>query len=407
MVEEIIEKVINYGKRFGNVELNYIRRKFTSLVYRNKKYHSSSQREYSTLSIRIVDGKKFGTAVVHPENWKKGIEMAVKNMKINSKLKYTIGLPSKKIGKVKAFSEKSLLSIKEMDEMIHTLLSEKYFNIESEIETSFYERIYANEETMKKSKNTEFSALVVLKNKDTQVEYGNADYKPFNLEKIREIAEEKAEKFANKQKFESKIVDAVFTPEAGYQLIKKLLNAFSGELILKKRSYLVDKYRKKVFSNNLTIKSVPNKKMLSAYPFDSEGNPSEEKYLVKNGKVTDFLLDRYCANALKMKKPMHSNSLIDIPSTNHIGPYEVESGKSKVDGELIIDELMGWHTIDAISGNASLSIVNGLMNGKSIKDGMIAFNIFDAFKEVELGRKKEKVYNLILPKMKFKVQFIG
>ncbi len=406
-MEEIIEKAINYGKRFGNIELNYTRGKSLSLVYRNKKYHSSSKKEYSKLSIRIVDGKKFGTATVHPENWKKGIEMAVKNMKINSKLKYNVDLPSKKVGKVRAFSEKALLSIKEMDEMIHTLLSERYFNIESEIETAFYERIYANEETIKKNKNTEFSALVVLKNKDTQVECGNADYKPFDLEKIKERAEEKAEKFVNKQKFESKVVDVVFTPEAGYELIKKLLNAFSGELILKKRSYLVDKYRKKVFSENLTIKSIPNRRMLSAYPFDNEGNPSEEKYLVKNGKVMNFLLDRYCANALKMKKPMHSSSLVDIPSTHHIGPYEVESGKSKVDGELIIDELMGWHTIDAISGNASLSIVNGLMNGKPIKDGMIAFNIFDAFKKVELGRKKEKVYNLILPKIKFKAQFIG
>ncbi len=406
-MEEIIEKAINYGRRFGNIELYYSKVKLSNLVYRNKRYHSSLISERESLSIRIVDGKKFGTAVVSPKDWRKGIEEAVKNMKVNSKLKYSVGLPQKKSKKANVFSEKALMGIKEMEENIKTLFSEKYEHIESEIESKYYETIYANPEIVKTQKATVISAFSVLKNKDAQVDYGFADYKPFEFEKIKEKVEEKAEKFAGKQKFESKVVDVIFTPEAAYELVKQLLNAFSGELILKKRSFLTDKYRKKVFSEKLSIKAIPTKRMLNAYSFDSEGNPADEKYLVKNGRITGFLLDRYTANALKMKNPMHCNSLIDIPSTDDMGPFEVESGKAKVDGELIVDDLMGWHTIDPISGNASLSIVNGLMNGKPIKDGMLAFNIFDAFKEVELGKKRERVYSMILPKIKFKAQFIG
>jgi len=107
-----------------------------------------------------------------------------------------------------------------------------------------------------------------------------------------------------------------------------------------------------------------------------------------------------------MKNPSNATSLIDIPSAGPNTPIEVEKGKSKVEGDLFIDESMGWHTVDLASGNVSVSLVNATMKGTSV-NGMIAFNLFEAMKEVEVGRKVERHGAYILPEMKIKVQYVG
>ena len=406
-MEEIIEKIISYGKRFGDVEVIYNTKKIKSLTYRNKKYHSSDASEVESLSIRITNGKRFGVASGSVDNWKKEVENAVKAMKINTKLKHEIGKPKKKKFVNNTYSEKiNSMNIREIEEILKTIQSEKYQNVESKVSKSYSELIYANNETIKKDRKTSISASVIIKNKDAQVEESIIDYKPFDYTKVLQKAEADAEKFANKKKFKTKIVDAVFLPTAGEELIRSFLTAFRGDLIYKKKSYLYDKYKKKVFSDNLNILSAPNKKVFGGYSFDGEGNPASEKYLVKSGKLNCFLLNRYIATALGIKNPFHASSFLPT-GTLPFGHFEIEKGKSKVDGELIIKDSMGWHTVDPISGNVSVSLINATMEGIPVKEGMIAFNIFDAMKHVELGRKLERVGSIKLPKLKFKVQFIG
>ncbi len=407
-MEEIIEKIINYGKKFGEIEVIYYHSQYKAISYRNKKYHKADSTESEKINIRIVNGKKYGTAITYPDEWRRGVDEAVKNMKLNSKLKYEIGLPSGKYKTVNPFSKKvEEIGINEMREIIENSFSEKFFNVETEVEKEVEKIIYANKEIIKTNKSSYIGMATTLKYHDTNITEHNVDYKPFNYDKILKTAEEKIEIFANKNKFKSKKVSAVFSPNAGVELIETLLRAFSGSAVLRKNTYLHDKYKKKVFSSKMNLKAIPTKKMVSAYSFDAEGTPSRDVYLIRNGKVCHFLLDRYTSNALNMKNTAHSASLIKVPYTGSTGPYIVEGGKNKVDGELFIEDAMGWHTVDPISGNVSISLANSTMNGKSVDGGMIAFNLYDALHNAEFDKKTKRIGKFILPKIKIDVQFIG
>jgi PmbA protein len=165
----------------------------------------------------------------------------------------------------------------------------------------------------------------------------------------------------------------VLIPEASAELVGVLASAFSAEAVCKGRSWLKDKLGKAVFASGVNIKdSGLCLQGEGAFPFDGEGTPSQETQMVESGRLIGFLFDRYYAR--KMGCSSTGNCVREsIEGPPRIGPTNLylEPGKGttkelikQVSSGMLVEELLGIHTADPITGEFSVGIT-----GKRIERG--------------------------------------
>lgn len=170
---------------------------------------------------------------------------------------------------------------------------------------------------------------------------------------------------------------------------------FFAENIRKKKSlFWESKIGEKIASEKITVKDDALFDYgVGSFPFDGEGNSGKNKILVGNGVLKGFLYDNL--NAILMKKEPTGNSIRQdfkkIPECGASNFYIEKSNIKKEDvlknfNGIMIDSLMGLHTIDTVSGNFSLG-----MNGWLIKNGKILQPIKEA---LVIGNLKEFLNNI-------------
>lgn len=180
------------------------------------------------------------------------------------------------------------------------------------------------------------------------------------------------------------------------EFLGTLASSFKGDNVFKGKSMLKDKLGKGVFSDKLSI--VDNgllKRGWGSSPFDSEGSPSCITPLVIKGVVTNFLYDTYWARRAG-KTPTGNGVRGGIKDAVGIGTsnFFIEEGKKSFDDLLIsmddgivITDVMGTHTIDAISGDFSLGATGFRVKGgvitNPLKGMAIAGNLIDMFTKIE------------------------
>jgi PmbA protein len=142
-------------------------------------------------------------------------------------------------------------------------------------------------------------------------------------------------------------------------------------------------------------------KGISTAPIDGEGMPSQRTSLVAQGELTGYLYDRYWANRENLSSsgsPAGStgNSRrhgIKFPPGVGISNFFIEPGDldfSKLMENLskgvVVEEVMGLHTIDPISGDFSLGCSGDWIDrGEKVhpvKSIAIAGNLFELFRKV-------------------------
>jgi PmbA protein len=134
---------------------------------------------------------------------------------------------------------------------------------------------------------------------------------------------------------------------------------------------------------------------LGSAPFDDEGIPQKTTLLVKEGKLLSYLFDRYWSQ--KTGSQLTGNSVrVQIsspPSTSvsnlfmHAGPVSFEQLLLIMDNGFFINELMGVHMVDPVSGDFSLG-ASGMWieKGKAVfpvKGVTISGSIHNLFSAVE------------------------
>lgn len=180
------------------------------------------------------------------------------------------------------------------------------------------------------------------------------------------------------------------------EFLGTLASSFMGDNVFKGKSMLKDKLGKSVFSDKLNI--VDNgilHKGWGSSPFDSEGMTSCVTPLVTEGVVTNFLYDTYWANRAN-KCPTGNAVRGGIKDALGIGTsnFYIEEGVKgfdeilvSMDNGILITDVMGVHTIDAITGDFSLGatgfkVENGVIT-KPLKGMAIAGNLIDMFTKIE------------------------
>lgn len=209
--------------------------------------------------------------------------------------------------------------------------------------------------------------------------------------KAGEMAGLRAVRLLGAQSMGSQVADLVLDPYITVQIIGIISSCFSGEAVLKGKSFLSGKLGQQIASKNVTL--VDDGTMinqLGSACFDGEGVATGKTILVENGVLQHYLYDT--VTAAKAKTCSTGNgvrgSYKGIP---HIGTtnYYMEAGELSleqlllsVDRGLYVTEILGAHTANPISGDFSFGASGiWLENGKAVKP-VRGFTIAGNFKEL-------------------------
>jgi PmbA protein len=196
--------------------------------------------------------------------------------------------------------------------------------------------------------------------------------------------------FLGSSQIETGTYDAILTPQAACEILGVLSESFLSESLYKNKTKLKDRVGEKCFSEHVSIIDSGLTGM-GAFPFDGEGVPSRENIVVDNGFFTSFLYDTYYGK--KFGKPSTGNAarfgIKDLPVCGRRGLYykngSVDVYSSLNDG-VIIEELMGTHTANAITGDFSLGAVGYLVKGghkMPFKGVIFSGNIYELLNSVK------------------------
>jgi len=186
------------------------------------------------------------------------------------------------------------------------------------------------------------------------------------------------------------------------EFLSLLAHSFLADQVQKGKSPLKGKQGEKFFSPLLTIVDDGlYAKGISTAPIDGEGTPSQRTALVSRGELAHYLYDRYWSKRESLSSPgLRSGSTgnsrrhgIKSPPGVGVSNFFIEPGNldlsKTMEGflhALVVEEVMGLHTVDPISGDFSLGCSGDwIEKGERVhpvKSIAVAGNLFELFRKV-------------------------
>jgi PmbA protein len=227
-------------------------------------------------------------------------------------------------------------------------------------------------------------------------------FKDLDEEKVGRSAGEKALGRLGGKRIPTGVYPVLFRNHVASEFLSLLAHSFLADQVQKGKSSLKGRQGERFFSPLLTIVDdglYP--KGISTAPIDGEGMPSQRTSLVVQGELTGYLYDRYWANRENLSSPglqvrSTGNSRrygIKSPPGVRISNFFIEPGNlsfSKLmesfSQGVVVEEVMGLHTVDPISGDFSLGCSGDWIDrGEKVhpvKSIAIAGNLFELFRKV-------------------------
>ena len=246
-----------------------------------------------------------------------------------------------------------------------------------------------------KGKKTLFSlsALCVARDEDEVSWYDWAwsnNLHDLDAQKLgNDIAKKGISMLSGKQ-IKTGVYAGILTPQASCDMLEILAGSFLAENLYKDKTYLKSKEGAQCFSEKLTIVDSGIKGM-EAFPFDGEGVPSQNNTLVDGGYFRTFLYDSYYGRKYGVNSTGCSgrSGIKDLPACSTRGLF-IESGARDIselaDDCIVVEELMGIHTANPITGDFSLGALGFVMrNGKTtpFQGVILSGTVFEILKNVK------------------------
>ena len=227
-------------------------------------------------------------------------------------------------------------------------------------------------------------------------------FNDLDVEKVGRSAGRKALESLGGKRIPSGVYPVILRNNVASEFLSLLAPSFLADQVLKGKSPLKGKQGEKYFSPLLTIvdDGLYPKGILTR-PIDGEGMLSQRTSLVTQGEVTSYLYDRYWANRGNLspsgsRVETTGNSRrqgIKSPPGVGITNFYIETGDhpfSKLMENLfrgvVVEEVMGLHTVDPISGDFSLGCSGDWIDrGEKVhpvKSIAMAGNLFELFRKV-------------------------
>ncbi|QXQ05918.1 TldD/PmbA family protein [Sphingosinicellaceae bacterium] len=117
----------------------------------------------------------------------------------------------------------------------------------------------------------------------------------------------RAIKRLNPRKLETQALTIVLDPRVGTSLLGHLVGAITGGAITRKSSFLLDSLGKQVFAPGIEIMDDPHRiRGLRSRPFDGEGLATTPTPIIRDGVLTQWLLDSSAARQLGLAPTGHA-----------------------------------------------------------------------------------------------------
>ncbi len=205
----------------------------------------------------------------------------------------------------------------------------------------------------------------------------------------------------NPKKIESNKMGIVFDKRIAQNLLSTFASAISSNTISKGTTFLKDCLNKKVFNDQINIIDKANiKKANGSRYFDSEGVRIEDLQLVKNGILSDYLVETYSGKKINRKSNGRSSGTTNLYFENGDQSFDQLINLDKK--LLYIKETIG-RGANIITGDYSVG-ASGIMieNGKftfPVSEITIAGNFNEMFKNIILADDLEFKYSTNSPTM--------
>jgi PmbA protein len=238
-----------------------------------------------------------------------------------------------------------------------------------------------------------YGVAIGQKETDSETGFGmnfSLKYEELDPVKVGKEAGEKAVRMLGAESMSPAKIPVVLDPYIMTGLLSVLQTAFSGESILKGKSFLANQVGKKVAGSQVNL--IDNGVLegrLGSSPFDGEGIPTEETVLLKEGQLQGFLHNLYTARKTGVSSTGNAvrssyKSTPEVGTTNFYldkGTVSREQLLGEITKGLYVTEVMGLHTANPISGDFSLG-ASGLLIEKGeltrpVKGIAIAGNLQD------------------------------
>ena len=240
-----------------------------------------------------------------------------------------------------------------------------------------------------------------------------------SLEEVGQSAAEMARSSLGGQKAESGIFDVLLRPQAAAELLEyTLIPALLADSVQKGRSVLAGRIGESIASERLVI---ADDGLVSggidSSAFDGEGVPSRRTVLIEDGTLKAYLYDSYTAG----KEGVHSTgnavrsgytALPRVGARNFILSSADSQNLLEETGGFMVSGLIGAHTANAISGDFSVEARNAFaispgQEARPIRSLMLAGNIFELLREIEVGRDVRSVGSIVTPTVKLRMKVVG
>jgi PmbA protein len=186
--------------------------------------------------------------------------------------------------------------------------------------------------------------------------------------------------------------DVVFDPMAAASLLEAFSRGISGPMVARGKSPLAGMLGQRVGTERFTL--VDDPLLPGGYasePFDDEGVPRRRAVLVDRGVLSAFLLDLKSASLMgavstgSAARGDYRSTPSVAPANFHVAPPDPggDALLGRLGKGLLINDLMGAHTIDPVSGSFSLGasgfVVEAGRVGRPFRGVTMAGSLYEIF----------------------------
>ncbi len=240
-----------------------------------------------------------------------------------------------------------------------------------------------------------------------------------SLEEVGRSAAEMARSSLGGQKAESGTFDVLLRPQAAAELLEyTLIPALLADRVQKGRSVLAGRIGESIASERLVI---ADDGLVSggidSSAFDGEGVPSQRTVLIEDGTLKAYLYDSYTAGKEGIRSTGNAvrsgyTALPRVGARNFILSSRQSQNLLEETRGFMVSGLIGAHTANAISGDFSVEARNAFAISpgevaRPIRSLMLAGNIFQLLREIEVGRDVRSVGSIVTPTVKLRMKVVG
>ncbi|HHZ6805737.1 TPA: metalloprotease PmbA [Morganella morganii] len=205
------------------------------------------------------------------------------------------------------------------------------------------------------SRHSMSACVIAEENGDMERDYAYTIARKLNdLKSAQWVGEECARRTLSRlapRKLATQKAPVIFAPEVATGLFGHLVGAISGTSVYRKSTFLLDSLGKQILPDWLTIRELPHViGGLASTPFDSEGVRTEDRLIIENGVLNNWLMTTYAARKLGLKSTGHAGGIHNW----HIAGQGLgfDDMLREMGTGLVVTELMG-QGVSGITGDYS------------------------------------------------------